>query len=98
MPASAPDSAPAARPRSSIRSLLRLWPYVRPVRRRLALSAVIGVAASSMGLLIPLVLKWLVDGPVRDQDPSGVWLGGGVVLLLGLAEACLFGLRRWLVA
>lgn len=98
MSAAAPDPAPAARPRSSLRSLLRLWPYVRPVRGRLAASAVIGVAASSMGLLIPLVLKWLVDGPVGDRDPSGVWLGGGLVLLLGLAEAGLFGLRRWLVA
>ncbi|NJP45085.1 ABC transporter ATP-binding protein [Actinacidiphila epipremni] len=98
MSAAAPDPAPAARPRSSLRSLLRLWPYVRPVRGRLAASAVIGVVASSMGLLIPLVLKWLVDGPVGDRDPSGVWLGGGLVLLLGLAEAGLFGLRRWLVA
>ncbi|WUH90779.1 ABC transporter ATP-binding protein/permease [Streptomyces sp. NBC_00433] len=98
MPATTPDPAPAARPRSSIRSLLRLWPYVRPIRGRLATSAVVGVVASSMGLLTPLVLKWLVDGPVTDQDPSGVWLGGGLVLLLGLLEAGLFGLRRWLVA
>ncbi|CAG7608010.1 ABC transporter ATP-binding protein [Actinacidiphila bryophytorum] len=98
MPATTPDPAPAARSRSSIRSLLRLWPYVRPIRARLGASAVVGVVASSMGLLIPLVLKWLVDGPVTDQDPSGVWLGGGLVLLLGLLEAGLFGLRRWLVA
>jgi ATP-binding cassette subfamily B protein len=99
MPATGPDPQPDARPhRSAVRSLLRLWPYVRPIGRRLGLSAVVGVVASSMGLLIPLVLKWLVDGPVGDQDPSGVWLGGGLVLLLGLAEAGLFGLRRWLVA
>lgn len=98
MPATTPDPAPAARSRSSIRSLLRLWPYVRPIRGRLGASAVVGVVASSMGLLIPLVLKWLVDGPVTDRDPSGVWLGGGLVLLLGLLEAGLFGLRRWLVA
>src|SRR4051812_16301016 len=94
MPATTPDPAPAARSRSSIRSLLRLWPYVRPIRGRLGASAVVGVVASSMGLLIPLVLKWLVDGPVTDRDPSGVWLGGGLVLLLGLLEAGLFGLRR----
>ncbi|WP_327288611.1 ABC transporter ATP-binding protein [Streptomyces sp. NBC_01198] len=96
--AASPDPASPARPRSSVRSLLRLWPYVRPIRGRLTTSAVVGVVASSMGLLIPLVLKWLVDGPVTDQDPSGVWLGGGLVLLLGLLEAILFGLRRWLVA
>ncbi|MFI0939810.1 ABC transporter ATP-binding protein [Streptomyces sp. NPDC021020] len=98
MSATGPDSAPAVRPRSSVRSLLRLWPYVRPVRLRLSVSAVVGVAASCMSLLIPLVLKWLVDGPVKDRDPSGVWLGGGVLLALGVAEAGLFGVRRWLVA
>lgn len=98
MSATAPDSAPAVRPRSSVRSLLRLWPYVRPVRLRLSVSAVVGIAASCMSLLIPLVLKWLVDGPVKDRDPSGVWLGGGVLLALGVAEAGLFGVRRWLVA
>jgi ATP-binding cassette subfamily B protein len=48
--------------------------------------------------VIPLVLKWLVDGPVADRDPGGVWLGALYLLLLGLAEALLFGLRRRLVA
>jgi ATP-binding cassette subfamily B protein len=51
-----------------------------------------------MALLIPLVLKWMVDGPITDHDRRGVWLGGGMVLLLGLLEAGLFGVRRWLVA
>src|SRR5690349_1681194 len=97
MPAAAPDPAPPARATSVVRSLLRLWPYVRPVRARLGFSAVVAVAASCMSLLIPLVLKWLVDGPVTDHDPGGVWLGGGMVLLLGLLEAGLFGVRRWLV-
>ncbi|SEO70787.1 ABC transporter ATP-binding protein [Actinacidiphila rubida] len=77
---------------------MRLWPYVRPVRLRLGFSAVVAVVASCMSLLIPLVLKWMVDGPVTDHDPGGVWLGGGLVLLLGLLEAGLFGVRRWLVA
>ncbi|MFD3457845.1 ABC transporter ATP-binding protein [Streptomyces sp. NPDC058691] len=86
------------RPRSAVRSLLRLWPYVKPVSRRLFGSAGVAVVASCLALLIPLVLKWIVDGPVADHDPSGVWLGGGVVLLLGLLEAGLFGVRRWLVA
>ncbi|WP_031073640.1 ABC transporter ATP-binding protein [Streptomyces sp. NRRL S-118] len=84
--------------RSSIRSLLRLWPYVRPVRARWFTAAVIAVVASCLGLVIPLVLKWLVDGPVTDRDPGGVGLGALMVLLLGVAEAGLFGLRRWLVA
>ncbi|MFF4255911.1 ABC transporter ATP-binding protein [Streptomyces sp. NPDC001663] len=84
--------------RSAVRTLLRLWPYVRPVRARLSTAAFVAVLASCTGLVIPLVLKWMVDGPVADRDPAGVWLGALYLLLLGLAEALLFGLRRWLVA
>jgi ATP-binding cassette subfamily B protein len=81
-----------------VRTLLRLWPYVRPVRTRLFTAAFIAVLASCIGLVIPLVLKWMVDGPIADRDPAGVWLGALYLLLLGLAEALLFGFRRWLVA
>ncbi|NEB20303.1 ABC transporter ATP-binding protein [Streptomyces coelicoflavus] len=95
----APDPAPdAAEKRSTVRALLRLWPYVRPVRARLGTAAVTAILASCVGLVIPLVLKWMVDGPVADGGPSGVWLGALYLLLLGVAEALLFGLRRWLVA
>ncbi|CAL9419087.1 Putative multidrug export ATP-binding_permease protein [Streptomyces sp. enrichment culture] len=81
-----------------MRTLLRLWPYVRPVRARLFTAAFVAVLASCIGLVIPLVLKWMVDGPIADRDPAGVWLGALYLLLLGLAEALLFGFRRWLVA
>ncbi|MFH9042620.1 ABC transporter ATP-binding protein [Streptomyces sp. NPDC017966] len=84
--------------RSVVRTLLRLWPYVRPVRARLFSAAFIAIVASCIGLVIPLVLKWMVDGPIADRDPAGVWLGALYLLLLGLAEALLFGFRRWLVA
>ncbi|MDQ0686388.1 ATP-binding cassette subfamily B protein [Streptomyces achromogenes] len=89
--ATAPD-------RSVVRSLLRLWPYVRPVRLRLFTAALVAVLASCAGLVIPLVLKWMVDGPVADGDTAGVWLGALCLLLLGFTEALLFGMRRWLVA
>ncbi|MFH8243105.1 ABC transporter ATP-binding protein [Streptomyces sp. NPDC018321] len=95
-PAPTPDHP--AEKRSTVRALLRLWPYVRPVRARLGTAAVIAILASCVGLVIPLVLKWMVDGPVADRDPAGVWLGALYLLLLGVAEALLFGLRRWLVA
>ncbi|MDO0925642.1 ABC transporter ATP-binding protein [Streptomyces sp. TG1A-8] len=86
------------RDRSAVRTLLRLWPYVRPVRARLFTAAVVAVVASCTGLVIPLVLKWMVDGPVAGRDPAGVWLGALCLLLLGIVEAVLFGTRRWLVA
>ncbi|MFF5365262.1 ABC transporter ATP-binding protein [Streptomyces scabiei] len=93
--AKAPEKAEG---RSAVRTLLRLWPYVRPVRARLSVAALVAIVASCVGLVIPLVLKWMVDGPVADRDPAGVWLGALYLLLLGLTEALLFGLRRWLVA
>ncbi|MFJ7324934.1 ABC transporter ATP-binding protein [Streptomyces cyaneofuscatus] len=84
--------------RSAVRSLLRLWPYVRPVRVRLFTAAFVAILASCLSLVIPLILKWMVDCPVADRDPGGVWLGALYLLLLGIAEAVLFGFRRWLVA
>ncbi|MFJ3624060.1 ABC transporter ATP-binding protein [Streptomyces iakyrus] len=87
-----------AQDRSAVRTLLRLWPYVRPVRARLFGAASVAIVASCVGLVIPLALKWMVDGPIADRDPAGVWLGALFLLLLGFTEALLFGLRRWLVA
>ncbi|MFE2517576.1 ABC transporter ATP-binding protein [Streptomyces mirabilis] len=96
---STPDAVtPGRADHSTVRSLLRLWPYVRPVRTRLFSAAFVAILASCTGLVFPLVLKWMVDGPVADHDPAGIWLGSLYLLLLGIAEAVLFGLRRWLVA
>ncbi|MFE2992787.1 ABC transporter ATP-binding protein [Streptomyces sp. NPDC059262] len=97
-PATDPDQLVPAAEQSAVRTLLRLWPYVRPVRARWAGAAAVAVVASCLSLVFPLVLKWIVDGPVTDHDPGGVWLGAGMLLALGVTEALLFGLRRWLVA
>lgn len=93
-----PEQHVEPKDRSTARSLMRLWPYVKPVRARLSSAVLIAVVASCLGLVIPLVLKWMVDGPVDGRDPGGVWLGALYLLLLGIAEAILFGLRRWVVA
>jgi ATP-binding cassette subfamily B protein len=95
LPVRSPVRAPA---RSAMRSLAQLWPWVRPAGMRLAAATVLAAVASCLALLMPLVLKWMVDGPVAHRDPAGVWLGGGLLLVLGAAEAGIFGVRRWLVA
>ncbi|MFD7918775.1 ABC transporter ATP-binding protein [Streptomyces sp. NPDC059740] len=95
-PGASPQAAPVHR--SAVRSLLRLWPFLRPVRVRFFSAALAAVAGSCLGLVIPLVLKWIVDGPVASHDPGQVWLGGLLLLVLGVCEAGLFGLRRWLIA
>ncbi|MFJ6430681.1 ABC transporter ATP-binding protein [Streptomyces sp. NPDC091416] len=93
-----PEEHVEPKDRSAVQSLLRLWPYVKPVRNRMAGAALIAIVASCLGLVIPLVLKWIVDGPVAHRDPGGVWLGALFLLLLGITEAVLFGVRRWMVA
>src|SRR5437899_2268367 len=87
-----------ARTHSSLRSLIRLWSLARPVHTRLVLAASLATLASCLGLVMPLVLKWMVDGPLTGGDRAGVWLGGAALLLLGVTEAAVFGLRRWLIA
>ncbi|WP_406401191.1 ABC transporter ATP-binding protein [Streptomyces uncialis] len=98
MPSTPSPVEPVDTPGSPVRTLLRLWPYVRPVRARWITAAVVAVIASCMSLVFPVVLKWMVDGPITDQDQAGVWIGALLLLVLGIAEALLFGFRRWLVA
>ena len=96
-PVPAPTPAPARR-HSTFRSLLRIWPYARPIRWYLAGSTLCALIASLAGLVIPLVLKEIVDGPVAHHKASELWWPSALLLALGLAEAVFFGLRRWLVA
>lgn len=83
---------------STRRSLARLWPYVRPYRFRLAASVALATVASCLALVMPLVLRWIVDGPIARRQPAEVVLGGLALLALGTAEAGIFGIRRWLAA
>ncbi|WP_111767790.1 ABC transporter ATP-binding protein [Nakamurella deserti] len=79
-------------------SITRLWPFVRPELRQLVLSAVLALAAMVCGLVLPLVVQRIVDGPIADRDLSGLWWPGALLLLAGIGEALLFGLRRWVAA
>ncbi|WP_405720080.1 ABC transporter ATP-binding protein [Streptomyces sp. NBC_00046] len=83
---------------STVRSLRRLRPYVRPYRWRLRMATALAALASLLALVMPQVLKWIVDGPVSQRKPSEVALGGLTLLLVGAAEALVFGVRRWVMA
>jgi ATP-binding cassette subfamily B protein len=76
------------------RALLRVLPYVRPYRRRMAFiagSAVVGLVA---GAIVPLVTKNVIDGPLADGDRSAIWPLAGLVVVLGAFETGLASLRR----
>ncbi|MFJ7276063.1 ABC transporter ATP-binding protein [Kitasatospora sp. NPDC098663] len=92
------DDDTATGHRSTVRSLLRLWPYARAVRRRLAVSVAAALVAMLSVLGVPLVLGRIVDGPLAEHDLSGLWPLIGVLLVLGLVEATLFYTRRVVLA
>ncbi|MFF8772874.1 ABC transporter ATP-binding protein [Kitasatospora sp. NPDC015120] len=93
-----PGTAPPAPRRSTVRSLLRLWPYVRPVRTRLAVSVAAALLASLSTLLVPIVLGRIVDGPIAEHDLEALWPLAALLLLLGLSEAAFFHARRVVLA
>ncbi|MFC1412214.1 ABC transporter ATP-binding protein [Streptacidiphilus sp. N1-12] len=98
-PTPAHDDTPAQpKPRSTVRSLLRIWPYARPIRWYLLGSTAAAMVGSLAGLLIPLVLRQIVDGPVSHHDAGALWWPAVLLLALGLGEALFFGIRRWMLA
>jgi ATP-binding cassette subfamily B protein len=88
------DALPTA---GTFHALARLYPYAKPALPRLLLGMVAALAAGILALLIPQVLRSLVDGPLQTGDESQIWPAFAVVLGLGVLEAIMIGLRRWLV-
>jgi ATP-binding cassette subfamily B protein len=81
----------------TFRAILRIYPYARSASRRIVLGMVAALLAGIVALLIPQVLKTLVDGPLKSGDSKQIWPAVGIVLALGVAEAVLIALRRWFV-
>ncbi|MCZ8377897.1 ABC transporter ATP-binding protein [Mycobacterium sp. CPCC 205372] len=92
VPAIAP---PPARPRASS-DLWRLLPYLLPYRARWTAMVVIAIASLGATVSIPLMTKAVIDGPVRHQDQQGLWLLGAAAMGVGITEAVLWFIRRWL--
>lgn len=90
----------AARP-SRVRSasdLLRLLPYLMPYRARWLAMIVIAIASLVATVAIPLMTKAVIDGPVRNHDQHGLWVLGSIAVAVGITEATLWFIRRWLVS
>ena len=100
--ASALTRAPAISPRRQSRrasaSLVRLLPYLRPFAVRWTVMSLASVLSLAATVAIPLMTRAVIDGPVRRQDEQGLWILGLAALSVGIAEAALWFVRRWLVA
>ena len=76
----------------------RLLPYLMPYRARWIAMVVVAITSLVATVAIPLMTKAVIDGPVRHQDPRGLWLLGTAAMGVGISEAVLWFIRRWLVA
>ncbi|WP_220093492.1 ABC transporter ATP-binding protein [Flexivirga caeni] len=79
-------------------NLLRLLPYLKPYRVRWTAMLVAAFASLGATIAIPLMTKAVIDGPVRHHDEHGLWLLGTAALGVGMSEAILWFIRRWLVS
>ncbi|MGN6523452.1 MAG: ABC transporter transmembrane domain-containing protein, partial [Actinomycetes bacterium] len=86
---------PPLPPRHSATSLWRMRSYVRPYLAPMVVMLLAASAATGASIVIPLVTKAIVDGPLVHGDSAALWPLVGLALLLGLLEAALVFCRRW---
>lgn len=75
-----------------------MMPYLLPYRGRWIVMITVALISLVATISIPLMTKAVIDGPVRNQDQRGLWVVGAAALGVGITEAVLWFIRRWLVA
>lgn len=81
--------------RSSMSSLWRIRTYLRPYAGQMVLMLVAAGVAVGASIVIPLVTQRVIDGPIAAGDRAGLLPLGLLALALGLLEAALMFVRRW---
>ena len=97
MPPRSVTAPPRATPRATT-SLWRLRGYLRPYAGLLAVMLVAAMGMVGASLAIPLVIGRIIDGPIAEGDRSAILPLGLLALALGVLEAALILVRRWLQA
>ncbi len=97
MPPRSLTSPPGSRTRPTT-SLWRLRGYLRPYVGAIVIMATAAISMVFVSISIPLVTKAIIDGPISDGDRSGIWPLGLLALALGIVEAGLILIRRWVQA
>jgi ATP-binding cassette subfamily B protein len=86
------------RRRSSLHSLWRIRSYVRPYLGQMIAMTLAAAVAVGASIVVPLVTQRVVDGPIKHGDRAGLIPLGLLALGLGLIEAGLVFVRRWVQA
>src|SRR4051812_1391899 len=69
-------------------------PYVRPYVGRLVVMVVAALLGVGASIVVPLVVRRVVDGPIAHGDREGLLALSLLALALGIAEAVLIFVRR----
>jgi ATP-binding cassette subfamily B protein len=78
-----------------VHSLWRLRGYLRPHLPALTVMLVAAMGGVGLSIVIPLVTKAMIDGPIAHHELGPVLPIGLLALGLGIVEAVLIWLRRW---
>ncbi len=84
---------PAAGP---VASLWRMRLYARPYAVQMFVMVGCALLAVGAGILVPLVIRRVVDGPIADGDRGALLPLALLALVLGVVEAALTFTRRWI--
>ena len=93
--APAETAGPTEHPAAGVGSLWRLRGYLRPHLRALVIMVTTALAGVGLTIAIPLVTKALIDGPIAQRELGTLVPLGLLALALGILEAVLIFLRRW---
>ena len=57
----------------------------------------VAIGAAVLEISVPQMLQFIVDELTRNATETGIWIGGSLVLLIGVGQASLAYWRRWLI-
>ncbi len=86
----------SATPPAGVHSLWRLRGYLRPHALPMTVMALAALGAVGLTISIPLVTKAIIDGPIAERDLGALVPLAVLALVLGVLEAVLIFVRRWL--
>ena len=93
-----PRVAAAPEQKRHVSNLWRMRPYLYPYVPRYLTMVVTALLSTGAAIVIPLVTRAVIDGPIASKSARGVWTLGVAALALGVLEALLWFIRRWVVS
>src|SRR5579872_6100087 len=97
-PARPAAASPVRAGHTPLQALWRTREYLRPYYGRLAAMLAAAVGAASAEIIIPLVIKAVVDGPIQHGNSRALIPLGLAATALGITQAGLSLYRRWVQA